>query len=64
LPPTASEGEITELTLAQKTPVCWIKLTLVGGITMPRGEAALEFSEIIGNGTQDTAERVDHFQGL
>ena len=32
--------------------------------TMPRGKAALEFSEIIGNGVQDTAERVDHFQGL
>jgi hypothetical protein len=58
------KGEVTELTLAQKTPVRWIKLTLIGGITMPQGEAALEFSEIIGNGTQETAERVDHFQGL
>lgn len=58
------KGEVSELTLAKKTPVRWVKLKLIGGINLPRGEGALEFSEIIGNGTQEPAAFSDKFKGV
>lgn len=57
------KGEVTELKLAKTTPVRWVKLRLVGGIEMPKGEASLEFSEIIGNGMQEAAAFSDRFKG-
>jgi len=58
------KGEVTELKLAKKTAVRWVKLKLVGGIDLPRGEGSLEFSEIIGNGTQEPAAFSDKFKGI
>jgi OmpA-OmpF porin, OOP family len=58
------KGEVTELKIAKSTPMRWVKLKLVGGIEMPKGEASLEFSEIIGNGVQDPAAFSDRFKGV
>jgi OmpA-OmpF porin, OOP family len=57
------KGEVTELAIVKNAPVRWLKLKLVGGIDMPRGVASLEFSELIGNGSQEPAKFVDRFKG-
>lgn len=56
-------GEVTELTIRAKTPVRWVKLRLAGGIQVSRPETFFEFSEIIGNGTQEVPALADHFTG-
>lgn len=56
-------GEVTDLSIAASIPVRWIKLRLIGGIHMLRPISGLEFSEIIGNGTQDTPSLAEHFHG-
>lgn len=56
-------GQVTELALVSKTPVSWVKLRLVGGIQSSRPQMFFEFSEIVGNGTQDRPAMVDHFRG-
>lgn len=58
------KGEVTELELAKKAAVRWVKLKLVGGIDLPRGGGSLEFSEIIGNGAQEPAAFSDKFKGI
>ncbi len=57
-------GLVTELPLIAKTPVRWVKLRLVGGIEMLRTEMSLEFSEIIGNGTQEMPPLAQTFTGV
>lgn len=56
-------GEVTELPVAQKIPVRWVRLRLVGGIDVQREQSFFEFSEIIGNGTQEPVAMVDKFSG-
>ncbi len=56
-------GEFTELLVTTKTPVRWIRVRLVGGIDVQREQSFFEFSEIIGNGTQETPALVNHFSG-
>jgi outer membrane protein OmpA-like peptidoglycan-associated protein len=56
-------GDVTELTLANKTAVRWIRVHLTGGIDVQREQSFFEFSEIIGNGTQETPPMVNHFSG-
>jgi outer membrane protein OmpA-like peptidoglycan-associated protein len=58
------KGDVTVLAIAKKTAVRWVKVKLSGGIELPRGEGALEFSELIGNGTQETASFSDRFDGM
>lgn len=58
------KGEVTELTLVKKAPVRWVKVKLTGGIDLPRGEGSLEFSELVGNGTQEPASFSDKFKGV
>lgn len=58
------KGEVSELQVTRKIPVRWVKVTLLGGIDLPRGEGALEFSEIIGNGVQEQAPFSDRFRGV
>src|SRR5262245_35489989 len=58
-----ARGQVTELAVKAKTPVRWVKLRLVGGIQVMRPETFFEFSEIIGNGTQEVPRLVDHFNG-
>lgn len=58
------KGQETELAVSAQVPVRWVKLRLTGGIDLPNGSGFLEFSEIIGNGTQDSAELVTGFNGV
>jgi outer membrane protein OmpA-like peptidoglycan-associated protein len=58
-----ARGQIAELTVASRTPVRWIKIRLVGGINVLRPVSSFEFSEIIGNGTQEIPQLVTSFQG-
>jgi OmpA-OmpF porin, OOP family len=58
------KGEVSELAVAAQIPVRWVKLRLIGGIDLPNGDGFLEFSEIIGNGTQDSAELATGFDGV
>jgi hypothetical protein len=57
-------GETTELTVTSKLPVSWVKLRLVGGIQPLRPQMFFEFSEIVGNGTQQRPALADHFRGV
>lgn len=59
----ATRGQVTELTVTAKPPVRWVRLRLAGGIAVLRPQMFFEFSEIIGNGTQQAAAPVDHFSG-
>ena len=58
-----ARGLVTELTLAQKRAVRWIKLRLVGGINVMRPLSSFEFSEIVGNGTQEVPALSTNFGG-
>lgn len=55
--------QVTEMPVTVKRPVRWIQLRLTGGITAMRPQMFFEFSEIIGNGTQEVARPVTHFNG-
>jgi len=55
---------VTELTIHGKTPVRWVKLRLVGGLQVMTPQSYFEFSEIIGNGTQETPALSTNFQGV
>ncbi len=59
-----ARGMVTELPVAVKRPVRWIKLRLVGGINVMRPASSFEFSEIIGNGTQETPQMATNFSGV
>lgn len=59
-----ARGQVTELTMAARQPVRRVKLRLVGGINIMRPASSIEFSEIIGNGTQDAAPLGTGFNGV
>jgi OOP family OmpA-OmpF porin len=56
-------GQVTEIPVTAKRAVRWVQLRLVDGIAVMRPQMFFEFSEIIGNGTQEPAALVDHFTG-
>jgi outer membrane protein OmpA-like peptidoglycan-associated protein len=58
-----TRGLVTELQIVAKQPVRWVKLRLVGGINIMTAASSLEFSEIIGNGTQEAPQLATHFTG-
>jgi outer membrane protein OmpA-like peptidoglycan-associated protein len=58
-----ARGQVTELAISQKRPVRWIRLRLTGGLDIQRPASSFEFSEIIGNGMQDTPRPATHFSG-
>ena len=58
-----ARGRVTELDLESSVPVRWVKLRLAGGIEMLRDAMFLEFSEIVGNGTQETPPLEGGFTG-
>ncbi|WOR13897.1 OmpA family protein [Hyphomonas sp. FCG-A18] len=61
----AEDGLSTELTLTEDQPeVRWIRMRLSGGIKIEAEKTFLEFSEIIGNGTQAPREPSDQFDGI
>jgi hypothetical protein len=59
-----ARGQLTELTVRSKAAVRWVKLRLRGGIQIGRPQTFFEFSEIIGNGSQQAAALSDRFQGV
>ncbi len=58
-----ARGQITEMVPVAKRPVRWVKVRLVGGINIQRPPSSFEFSEIVGNGTQDTPQLSTQFTG-
>jgi outer membrane protein OmpA-like peptidoglycan-associated protein len=59
-----ARGQVTELVVRSKTAVRWVKLRLRGGIQVLRPESFFEFSEIIGNGSQQAPALSDRFKGV
>jgi len=59
-----ARGSVTELSVAVKRPVRWIKVRLVGGINILAPLSSLEFSEIVGNGTQEAPQLATNFDGV
>lgn len=59
-----ARGHVTELPVVARRPVRWIKVRLLGGISILRPASSLEFSEIVGNGAQDTPPLATHFSGV
>lgn len=57
-------GQETALEMVARRPVRWLKLRLAGGIDMARpGAMFLEFSELIGTGSQEAAPLAETFTG-
>ncbi|MFQ5568080.1 MAG: OmpA family protein [Rhodothermales bacterium] len=56
-------GQVTELPIVATPAVRWVKLKLQGGIENLADGMNFQFSEIIGNGTQEPRPLVDHFRG-
>jgi outer membrane protein OmpA-like peptidoglycan-associated protein len=56
-------GLVTELAIEARLPVRWVTLRLRGGIDMARPAMFLEFSEVVGNGTQEPAPFETRFTG-
>jgi outer membrane protein OmpA-like peptidoglycan-associated protein len=59
-----TRGLLTELTIAAKLPVRWVKIRLIGGINVLTATSSFEFSEIIGNGAQQAPELATGFNGV
>ena len=59
----ARPGQVSELDVVASPPVRWVKVRLIGGIEMSRPAMFLEFSEIIGNGTQESSPPAEDFTG-
>lgn len=59
----ARRGEVTELSMVASPAVRWITIRLQGGIEILGEQMGFEFSELIGNGTQEPRPRADHFSG-
>jgi OOP family OmpA-OmpF porin len=59
-----ARGEVTELTVRSNAPVRWVKLRLLGGLQVSEPQTFFEFSEIIGNGTQQTPAMSEAFHGV
>ncbi len=56
-------GQVTEIPVAASTPVRWVKLRLVGGLDPSGSTLFFEFSELIGNGRQETPPLDERFNG-
>ncbi len=57
-------GLETALTVHSRMAVLWVRLRLSGGIDIREEKSFIEFSEIVGNGTQEPVELVEHFNGI
>lgn len=61
------EGQVTEIVPDVMTPVRWVKVNFEGGINIEEGDegnTAIRFSELIGNGTQETRPLSNAFDGI
>ena len=59
----AARGQVTELPITAMPAVRWVKLRLQGGIEVLADRMGFDFSEIIGNGSQEPRPLADHFTG-
>jgi len=59
----SQRDRVSELSMEKSVPVRWVRLRLGSGIEMLRDQMFLEFSEIIGNGSQEVAEPELGFTG-
>lgn len=59
----AGKDETTGFPAEMETPVRWVKLTLRGGVNVERDQTFFEFSEIIGEGSQDPVPMLEAFTG-
>lgn len=60
-----SRGQTTDLTMvADQLSVSWVKLQLSDGLDVQVENTFFEFSELIGNGTQDAAPPSELFTGI
>ncbi len=59
----AGRGEVTEIPIMSRAPVRWVRVRLVGGLDVRQAQSSFEFSEIIGNGTQEPLVPADNFRG-
>jgi len=59
----SERDEITRIPAEIETPVRWVKLTLRGGIHVERDLTFFEFSEIIGEGSQQPVPMLEAFTG-
>jgi outer membrane protein OmpA-like peptidoglycan-associated protein len=59
-----ARGLTTELTVAARRPVRWVKVRLMGGINILQPASSLEFSEIVGNGAQEAPPLTTGFAGV
>ncbi|MGB5660295.1 MAG: OmpA family protein [Thermoanaerobaculia bacterium] len=63
----APDEEVTEVIPEVQTPVRWIKMLFDGGINIEEGDEGktnIWFSELIGNGTQESRELSTAFDGV
>jgi OmpA-OmpF porin, OOP family len=58
-----TKGEVTELKLAKQTAVRWVKVTLSGGLDVRTPKVSIQFSELLGHGTQESAPLSTGFTG-
>jgi outer membrane protein OmpA-like peptidoglycan-associated protein len=58
-----SRGLLTDIPIAATKPVRWVRLRLTGGLNVMRPDMFFEFSEIVGNGTQEPPRPVTYFTG-
>ncbi len=59
-----ARGLFTELAVAGRYPVRWVRVRLRGGINILQPASFLEFSEIVGNGIQEAPLLATHFDGV
>jgi OOP family OmpA-OmpF porin len=60
---SATRQRQAALEVLASPPVRWIKVSLNGGIDAQRDQMFLEFSEIVGHGTQESVPLADNFAG-
>jgi len=59
----AGKGQVTRFPAIAARPVTWVKLTLRGGIHIEREQTFFEFSEIVGEGSQEPVPMLESFTG-
>lgn len=58
-----TRGADTEIPVLASAPVRFVTVRLSGGLDVPVPEVKLQFTELVGNGTQEVAPQADHFHG-
>jgi OOP family OmpA-OmpF porin len=60
----AKRGMTSQLAMESKIAVRWLDIRLTGGLDIPDGKAAIQFSELVGSGTQESPPLVTSFTGV